>query len=325
MKAELIVQDQEDEVAVTSLKADELTILRQKAELDLQITTAKAFPRNVEVALKNMLFTATMDIETAEKCTYALPRGGKAITGKSIGLARICLQAWGNMRGEAKIINAADRYVESEAIAWDLEANVAVKVTVKRSIMQNEYGQDGKRTGKMIRMNDDMITVTGNALNSISLRNAVFNVIPTAITDKVYLASQAKIIGDMENYSRRLKKVVEGFKTAYGKSEKEVLALVGKTEVKQIKPEDLVVLIGVATALKDGDAVIENVFKAPVKTADDKKADLKNKQAAAKEVKAEEVKTEEQAAETKTVSEEPKLPTAEVKTGSDLFNAQQMP
>lgn len=311
----------EDEVAVVPVEGSAMQLLREKATIDIQVATAHAFPRNVESALKNMLFTATMDIETAEKCTYAVPRAGKAITGKSIGLAKICLQAWGNLRGEARVTNVADRYLESEAVVWDLEANVAIKVTVKRSIMQNK-GKD--------RMSDDMIVVTGNACNSIALRNAVFNVIPQAITDKVYSSVQAKIIGDTETYARRLKKVVEGFKTQYGKTEKEILALVGKTEMKQIKPEDLVVLIGVATALKDGDTQVDSIFKPTPKTkeelqkevTDKKEALKKSQQPAAAEVPAEQIAPA-PAAETKK-EEKPEI-TAEIKTGAGFFEAGKMP
>lgn len=36
-----------------------------------------------------------------------------------------------------------------------------------------------------------MITVTGNAANSIAYRNAVFAVIPKAITDRIYYAAQS--------------------------------------------------------------------------------------------------------------------------------------
>lgn len=94
---------EEDEIIHVDVQGTELQLLREKAEIDMQVSTAKAFPRNVELATKNMMFMATMDMETAEKCTYSLPRGGKAITGKSVTLARICFQSWGNLRGEARI------------------------------------------------------------------------------------------------------------------------------------------------------------------------------------------------------------------------------
>lgn len=255
---------EEDVITVTPVEGGEMAILREKAAIDIQVSTARAFPRDMQLALSNSIFTATMDVETASTCTYAVPRGGKSITGPSVHLAKIIMQNWGNFRGEAKVIEEGAKTVTSEAVAWDLQNNVAVKVTVKRSIMT--------KTGKM---SDDMITVTGNAANAIALRNAIFSVIPRAITDKVYEAAQQKIIGDEANFDKRVKAVFKAFKDSYKQDDAAVLKLVGKTEVNQLTKGDLVVLIGVGQALKDGDASPDLVFK---KSAEDKKADLKANQ-----------------------------------------------
>jgi len=259
---------EEDVITEVAIVGSELQVLREKMAIDIQVSTARAFPRDIKRALENSIFTATMDIETASTCTYSVPRGGKAITGPSVHLAKIIMQNWGNFRGETKVVEEGAKTVTSEAVAWDLETNVAVKVTVKRSIMQDRGTK---------RMSEDMITVTGNAANAIALRNAVFSVIPKAITDKVYDASQKKIIGDDQNFNKRIKDVLSGFKKVYGKEESQVLALVGKKEVSQITKGDLVVLIGVAQALKDGDVTPDLVFKVN-KTGEEKKADLKSNQ-----------------------------------------------
>ncbi|RYZ45433.1 MAG: hypothetical protein EOP49_25235 [Sphingobacteriales bacterium] len=267
---------EEDVITTTQIVGNDMAMLREKAAIDIQVSTARAYPRDIKRALDNSIFTATIDVETAGACTYAVPRGEKTITGPSVHMAKIIMQNWGNFRGEAKVISEEARTVTSEAVAWDLETNVAVKVTVKRSIMQNK--------GKT-RMNDDMITVTGNAANAIALRNAIFNVIPRVITDKVYQAVQNKIVGDEESFAKRVAAVFKGFKDVYTKTEADVLRLVGKKELGQITKADLIVLIGVAQALKDGDVTAELVFREN-KTGDDKKAELKAKQDAAKAAKA---------------------------------------
>jgi hypothetical protein len=263
-------EEQEDVITTVQIQGNDMQILKEKASIDIQVSTAKAFPRDIRRATENSLYTATMDVETAETCTYAVPRGDKSITGPSVYLARILMQNWGNLRGESKVTEEGQTTVTSEAIVWDLENNFAIKCTVKRSIMT-----------KNGRMNADMITVTGNAANAIALRNAAFNVIPRAITDKVYKAVQDKIIGDEEKFDKRLKDVLAGFKKVYDKDEKEVIALVGKKELDQITKGDLVVLVGVARTLKDGEVNADLVFKVN-KTGADKKADLKAKQAEAK-------------------------------------------
>lgn len=227
--------------------------LQDKASIDVQVATAHAFPRNVTKAKNNAIAIVTMDIEIAKTCTYSVPRGGKAITGPSVHLAKIMAQCWGNMRIEAKVVDVGDRQVTSEGVCWDLESNLAQKSQVKRSIMG--------RTG---RFNDDMITVTGNAANSIALRNAVFSVIPRGIVDMVYNAAKAKITGDVSNETKliaRRKQVVDGLKDTYGVNEKEILSAIGKASVDHITADELVVLIGIGTAIKDGDTTVDLAFR----------------------------------------------------------------
>lgn len=258
-----------EELTIMPLEGVELQILRDKASIDIQVSTAHAFPRNVASCINEALTMATIDEETAMTCGYSLPRGGKSITGPSVHLAKILIQSWGNFRGESKVINTTAKYVESEAIAWDLQKNVAVKVTVKRSIMKNK-GKD--------RMAEDMIIVTGNAANSIALRNAVFSVIPKAVTDKVYKASQQKIIGAASDFSKKVKSVFAAFKKGYDQPEEAVLKIVGKTQISQLTNDDLVTLIGVGQALKDGDTTPDIIFKKSEQTSEQKKEELREKQ-----------------------------------------------
>lgn len=256
---------------ITVMNVDTGVIYQQdKAQIDIQISTAKAYPRNIKRATENAVAIATMDVETARTCGYALPRANKVITGPSVHAARIIVQQWGNMRVEAKVIGYDDKTVTSQAVAFDLENNLAVKVEVKRSILT-----------KNGRMSDDMIVVTGNAANSIAFRNAVFAVIPKSVTDKVYNSANALITGDISDktkFTNKRKKVFDGFIQTYGVTEKDVLSVVGKTAVDHITPDDLVVLIGLAQALKDGDTTVEDAFKkTKEQKVESKKEDLKAK------------------------------------------------
>ncbi len=49
-----------------------------RGEIDIQIRTARAYPRSIKQFLNLALEMATLDVETAERCFYALPRGGKS-------------------------------------------------------------------------------------------------------------------------------------------------------------------------------------------------------------------------------------------------------
>lgn len=250
--------ENESEDQIQILEVDSTVVFNQeRASLDVQIATAKAFPRMLKRSTEEAVAIVTMDKETAATCTYSVPRGGKSITGPSVHLAKILAQVWGNLRVEAKVVDIGQNQITSQAVAFDLEKNLAIKVEVKRSIMT-----------KKGRMSEDMIVVTGNAANSIALRNAVLSVIPRAVVDKVYKAAMRKITGDIsdkDKFIARRKQVMDGLKETYSLSEEEILAPIGKAAVDHITGEDLVVLIGIGQAIKDGDTTIEEAFKSKVK------------------------------------------------------------
>ena len=115
-----------------------------------------------------------------------------------------------------------------------------------------------------------MVVVTGNACNSIALRNAVLSVIPKPVVDRVYNAAKATITGDVSDKTKligRRKQVFDGLKDTYGVTEKEVLAAIGKAAIDHITADDLVVLIGIGTAIKDGDTTVDQAFRPGAKEA----------------------------------------------------------
>jgi hypothetical protein len=237
---------------ITTTTTD-LAYSQDKATIDVQVSTAKMYPRNIKRSTDNAIAIATMDSETAATCTYSVPRGGKAITGPSVHLAKIIAQVWGNMRIEARVISTDATNVTCQAIAFDLESNVAIKTEVKRSILT--------RNG---RMSEDMIVVTGNAGNSIALRNAIFAVIPKAVTDRVYKEAMRTITGDVSDTAKLLKKrkqVLDGLMNAYKVTEEEILSAIGKASAEHIGSDELVVLIGIGTAIKDGDTTVDEAFR----------------------------------------------------------------
>lgn len=226
----------------------------ERANVDSQVATAKRYPRDIRRSIDNSVVMATMNQETAQSCSYALPRGGKTITGPSVHLAKIIVSNWGNMRTEAKVVQITDKQVISRGTCWDLETNVASAFEVRRSII----GKNGQR------FSDDMITVTGNAANSIAYRNAVFAVIPKAITDRVYYAAQKFITGDLSDSDKLLKVrtgVLNNFKNNYGITEEEVVKMCGKQTVNQIGADEISMLMGTIQALKDGDTTVDELMK----------------------------------------------------------------
>lgn len=242
------------EVAQVEVLNDHQMSLSERAAVDIQVSTAKAYPRDIVKATKTSEALVTMSHATAESCSYALPRGNKSITGPSVHLAKILAQNYGNMRAEAKVVEITETQVVSRGTAWDLENNYAVAFEVRRSIV----GKDGKK------YSDDMITVTGNAANAIAYRNAVLSVIPGGMTDVVYKAAQNFIVGDIstkEKLATRRRAAIDYFKTQYGITQDEVIKLAGKMTIEQIDANAIAMLIGIQQSLKDGDTSVTLLMK----------------------------------------------------------------
>ena len=247
---EIEVQDHALEV----VPADALERI-ERAQIDVQINTAKRFPRKMSVVKKEMLDLATLDQETAASCFYTLKRkgadGDKIIQGPSARMAEIATNAFGNMKAVARIIGNDGKMVTAQAVCHDLEKNVCIGVEVKRRITN----KDGRI------YSEDMQVVTGNAACSIALRNAVFKVIPMALVKPVYEAAKKAAVGTLTTLTSRRTEALEVFKKM-GVSKERIFATLGITGVEEIGLAQLEVLIGMHTAIKGGDSTVEESFPA---------------------------------------------------------------
>lgn len=271
-------QETEREVAVTDLTLQ--TMMR--ADLDVQINTAKAWPRSLKAFREEGLSTVSLSPDIAESCTYALPRGKdaqgreKIIEGPSIRFAEIILAAYGNIRVGGRVVMNDGRWVTAQGICHDLQKNTSVTIEVKRSIMQHELRWDDVkkkmvRTGRMVQMNDDMQTLAGNACTSIALRNAVLKVIPKAYWEEIHQTSKRVALGTQETLVDRREKALKYFGDK-GVSVERVCQTLGVKGVEDIDLEKLSQLTKFRATLKNQEATLDSIFPpvAPPTTKGDK-------------------------------------------------------
>lgn len=230
------------EVAPSGTALDTVT----RAEIDMQIATAKRYPRSIERFKKTALDIALCDEETAMSCYYVMPRDGKNIEGPSIRTAEIIASTWGNVRYGSRIVEEGERHVTAQGMCHDLESNNAVTVEVTRRIT-NKNGQ---------RYGDDMIGVAKQAACSIALRNAIFKVIPQVYAKQIYEKAKEFVLKSAEVAGKSRQDAVAWFAKA-GATEAQVLAFLGRRKVNEVTAEDVVTLRGLATAIKDGDTTVE--------------------------------------------------------------------
>lgn len=220
-----------------------------RTNIDIQVATAKRFPRNIPNVLENILHYAKMDKEIAENCFYAIKRDGKVIRGASIRLAELIANCYGNIRTVARIINNDGKTVTAQGICWDLQNNVAYSVEVIRKITNKE--------GKTF--SEDMQVVTSNAACAIAMRNAIFKCIPMAITSNVQQEIKKVMMGQEKDFNTIRKNAVEYFEKQ-GVGLKSILTLFEKNTLQELTTDDVFDLRGIATAIKEGDTTIEQVF-----------------------------------------------------------------
>lgn len=218
------------------------------AEIDLQIATAKQYPRSIEKSLQRARDLACSNEQTAIECMYAIRRAGKTIEGPSARFAEILSYVWGNVRHGARVVNEEPAFITAQGIVHDLETNVAVTVEVKRRIVDSQG----------VRYNADMIQVTGNAAASIALRNAVLKAIPRALWWSIYEAARQTAIGDVKTLASRRAHAL-GVLARMGAPAEVVYARLGVAGESEITSEHLAQLHGFASAIKEGEAV-EAVF-----------------------------------------------------------------
>lgn len=225
-----------------------------RSEIDTQISTAKSYPRSIKSFREEAMALACIDEETAGSMFYVLPaRKGsdKRIEGPSVRLAEVVGISWGNLRYGARIVEIGDKFVTAQGMCFDLEKNIACTIEVKRSI-----------SGKYGRYSNDMIQVTCQAAIAIARRQAIFAVVPRAFVNQIYDQARKVSIGKADSTEKRRNNVREWFKKS-GVTEEQVLALVGKKGFDDVDADDLVTLRGVATALKDGETTVSEVFGTP--------------------------------------------------------------
>jgi hypothetical protein len=230
-----------------------------RAELDTQISTAKAYPRNATRAMEYAVQLATMDEATAQSCFYCLPRKEKdgtrkEIRGGSIRLAEIVANAWGNIHAATRIIENDGKHITAEGVAWDLESNVKIAMQNKVSIRFGEKDGKGGYTA-----NADMQTMLSNAASAKALRNAIFKVVPKALVDRVREQAERFAIGEQKTINNRVQDVFDKL-IKMGIDKQKILDYYERKSVADITAEDFKSLIGVGTAIKEGYIKVDEVF-----------------------------------------------------------------
>lgn len=265
-----------EENPIIEVKQVDMLQAINRAEVDIQIATAKQYPRDLQQVLNKIGTYATMDKETAEDCFYVLRREGangqsSVIEGLSVRMAEIIASSWGNLRVQSRIIGNDGKMITAQATCHDLETNLAVSKEVKRRITN--------KNGKTY--SEDMQVVTGNAASSIAFRNAVLAVIPKAVTKRIINEVKKVALGQSIDLEQSRQNVLAYF-GKLGVTNEQIFHYLGIKAIEQIDKQMIFELRATRNAIEEGTTTVKETFTDPQEEA------KKQKEAAQKAVTAKE-------------------------------------
>lgn len=241
---------------VTQVQRAETLEALNRSEIDIQISTAKQYPRSVEQSTRRIMALATIDEETAQECFYSLRRGNganaSAVEGPSVRLAEIVAASWGNLRVQSQVVSNDGKFITARGVCHDLETNTAVSCEVQRRITD--------RNGRTF--SDDMIVVTGNAAGAIAFRNAVFKVVPKAVINNTVKAIKAMAMGNSNALEERRNKMLSYF-SSIGVTKEMVFSYLEIDSVDAIDMEMVMEMLGLVNAIKEGTTTKEEALINP--------------------------------------------------------------
>jgi hypothetical protein len=245
-------------------------------EIDMQIATAKKYPRDVARAMKNIRTLALSSPGVTEACIYALSRKQKnqqtnrmetkIIQGPSVRLAEIVTSQYGNMRSGARVIGNDGRILTAQGFCLDLESNNFSAIEVRRKIT-NKLGQP---------YSEDMQILTGNAACKIAYRNAVFTVNPAVLFQDIIDELIVKNRGTVLDLPKRRENAMKWF-SQRGVTDVQIFEHFEIKNIEQIDLEKMEILSGMKSSINNGEFTVEDLFP----PADDKKKNGKDKADAA--------------------------------------------
>jgi len=227
----------------------------ERAAVDIQITTAKKYPRNILAVRKAMMDMATIDAETSSNAFYTLRRKNKdgtfkTIQGPSVRMSEIAMSCYGNMQAGVRIVGNDGKVITAQGVCFDMEKNIRIIMEIQVRITYKNgdtYSQD-------------MQTIAAARAGAIALRNSIFKVIPLAFIKPVYDKCKQIATGDAKSLGDRIEACVQAF-AKMSVSEDQVLKYLGHESRTQVTLDDIELLLGTHSAIKNDETTIDETFK----------------------------------------------------------------
>lgn len=230
--------------------------MARASDVDVQVMTAKQFPRNLEQA-KQEAMAIISDRETAESCFYMLPKGKDKIPGPSVRLAEIMVYTFGNIHSATRIVSNDGKEIICEGLVKDAQSNNVAVRQVATSIRTKD--------GRMY--SPDMQSVVAAAGQAKAYRNAVFAALPRFLVNQLYEHARKIAVGTDKTLAERRRLAIEFFEKR-GITRQKIFTFFAVENIEQVTLEHLEVMIGTKTALAEKMITVDQAFSVNTDTGE---------------------------------------------------------
>ena len=201
------------------------------AAMDVQVATAKRYPRSLQLFESDLETWATRNETAARQCFYVKPIGGGSVIGASVRFAELVQTAYGNLAVDARVIAIEHDRIIAEGTCRDLQRNTFARSQVSRSIL------DRNRR----RYANSVIETNIAAALAIARRNAIFQVVPKALWEQIYDKARLLAEGEGESFTVRRNKTIKAL-TEKGCVTAHIKAFFGGRELKDLVSDDVIAM-----------------------------------------------------------------------------------
>lgn len=222
-----------------------------RVEIDIQIATAKRYPRVVSACIDEAKEMILRDPDVAQASFYVLDFIDKRNPpiGPSIRMAEAIACSWGNLRYGSRPVEITEDVVIAQGYCFDLQKNIANTTTKSRPI-RDKNGNKYK---------PDLINKTMLAAQSVALRDAILNVVPRNIANQIMKEAMAVAHGDAKSLGDRIDAMIKYF-IGLGVTEAQVLALLEVADRRDVTLQHVAFLRGIVNSVRDGVASLDSFF-----------------------------------------------------------------
>jgi hypothetical protein len=223
----------------------------ERAEIDVAISTARKYPRDIADSIKMCRELATRTPQIAKTCNYTIKRGGKLIPGPSVHFARIVAYAWGNSTALARVIGCDRNDAHLQGVFHDLQQNSRIGIEM-------DWPVQPPHNDTPERWKDQMgLAKRGGA--AVALRTAIFNCIPMALFMDIAETCKLVAVGEGKTFIQSRDAAIIQFKEI-GVTQDQLYRYLDIGGLESIDTDHLIHLHAILQAITDNTMTVIDVF-----------------------------------------------------------------